>query len=264
MPLTIRRRVQSIVALMPSVLTTVLLSILGLWLVRRYADPEVLRASNDIVGNYLQTLGTVYAVLLAFVVYVVWGQFNDARAQVEREANELMDLYRTTEGLPEAARARMHADLRRYVDEVIEHEWKAMAKGDEACIDRVGRILDEIWGELKCFEPESGCHGALYDEALGRFNDLADLRTMRLTSARLHIPFAMRLLLYFGAVIVIGSMWLFYLESFAMHALITGAMAGALSHVLYLIGDLDNCFAGDWRVSREPFRRAKRYMAECA
>jgi hypothetical protein len=262
--MTIRRRVQSIVALMPSIVITVTLALAGLCLVRRYADAEVLRASNDIVGNYLQTLGTVYAVLLAFVVFVVWNQFNDARAQVEREANELIDLYRTTQGLPEAARERMHANLRKYVDEVIEHEWRAMAKGDEACIDRIGRILDEIWNELKCFEPESGCHGALYDEALGRFNDLADLRTMRLTSARLHIPFVMRLLLYFGAVIVIGSMWLFYLQSFAMHALITGAMAGAISHVLYLIWDLDNCFSGDWRVSREPFRRAQRYMAGCA
>jgi hypothetical protein len=254
------RRLRTVWAITPPIVITVALSLLGLWLVRRYAPQDVLRASNDVVGNYLQTLGTVYAVLLAFVVYVVWGEFNDARLHVEREAQELVDLYRTAKGFPEAARLHLQDHLRRYCDQVITLEWRAMAKNDEAAIERIGEILDEAWEGLKSFEPERHCHGSLFDEALSSFNELCDLRITRLTSARLRIPFAMRLLLYFGAIIVIGSMWLFYLESFAVHAILTGAMAGALSHVLYLVKDLDDCFDGDWRVSRQPFRRARRYM----
>ena len=256
------RRLRTVWAITPPIVITVALSLVGLCLVRRYASPEVLAASNDVVGNYLQTLGTVYAVLLAFVVYVVWGEFNEARLQVEREASAIIDIYRTAKGFPDAARLHLQGHLRRYTDEVIDHEWKAMAKDDDATIERIGRILDEAWEGLKSFEPSGHCHGALFDEALSGFNDLCDLRITRLTSARLRIPFAMRLLLYFGAAIVIGSMWLFYLKSFAMHAILTGCMAGALSHVLYLVWDLDDCFAGDWRVSREPFRRARRYMDE--
>jgi hypothetical protein len=259
---TFMRRLRTVGALTPPILITVALSLTGLWLVRRYAPQEVLRASNDVVGNYLQTLGTVYAVLLAFVVYVVWGEFNDARLHVEREAQELVDLYRTAKGFPEGARLHLQDHLRRYCDQVITLEWLAMARNDEAAIERIGGLLDDAWEGLKNFEPERHCHGSLFDEALASFNELCDLRVTRLTSARLRIPFAMRLLLYFGAVIVIGSMWLFYLESFAVHAILTGCMAGALSHVLYLIWDLDDCFAGDWRVSRQPFRRARRYMDE--
>jgi hypothetical protein len=256
------RRLRTVVALAPPIVITVALSLVGLWLVRRYASPAVLAASNDVVGNYLQTLGTIYAVLLAFVVYVVWGEFNEARLQVEREASALIDIYRTAKGFPDVARLHLQEHLRRYTDEVIDHEWQAMAKDDDATIERIGKILDDAWDGLKSFEPERHCHDALFDEALSGFNQLCDLRITRLTSARLRIPFAMRLLLYFGAIIVIGSMWLFYLKSFAMHALLTGCMAGALSHVLYLVGDLDDCFAGDWRVSRQPFRRARRYMDE--
>ena len=74
------RRLRTVWALTPPIVITVALSLVGLCLVRRYASPEVLAASNDVVGNYLQTLGTIYAVLLAFVVFVVWQQFNDARA----------------------------------------------------------------------------------------------------------------------------------------------------------------------------------------
>ncbi len=262
MSMVVRRRFRTLVALTPPVVITVTAALAGLVLVRRYASMEVLRASNDVVGNYLQTLGTVYAVLLAFVVYVVWTQFNDARAQVEREANEIVDLYRTAKGFPEPARRHLQEHLRRYTQTVLDEEWEAMACSDEACIDRISKILDETWDGLKSFEPASGCHGSLFEEALQRFNELSDLRTMRLTSARQRIPFAMRLLLYFGAVIMIGSMWLFYLESFTVHVIITSAMAGAVSHVLYLIKDLDDCFDGDFQVSKAPFERARRYIAE--
>ena len=65
---------------------------------------STLRGSSDSLGTYLQTLGGIYAVLLAFVVVVVWGQFNDARSYVNREANALVDLHRTASGLPDDAR----------------------------------------------------------------------------------------------------------------------------------------------------------------
>ncbi len=254
-------RLRTVVTLVPVLVASTGLSLGGLWLARQYLSQELLRASNDVVGNYLQTIGSVYAVLLAFVVFVVWTQFNETRAQVEREANELVDLFRTSGGFPDAERSHLHDHLRRYVDTVLDEEWKAMRVGDEACIERTSKILDDAWKSLKSFEPVSGCHSVLYGEVLSRFNDLSDLRTIRLTSSRQRIPFAMKLLLYIGAVLVVASMWLFAVESFALHALITGAIAGAVAHVLFLIHDLDDCFDGAWQVSRAGFERTRRYMA---
>lgn len=255
-----RRRLQTVAALAPAVVGAIAASVVGLVAVRHLVPVELLRASNDVVGNYLQTVGTIYAVLLAFVVYVVWTQFNEARVEVEREANEILDLYRTVGALPDSVRATVVDRLRRYTNAVCDDEWGAMAAGDEACLARTGALLDDVWATLKEFEPGSGCHSALFEEALSRFNDLSDCRTARLTSARTRIPFAMKLLLYFGAVIVVASMWLFAVDSVRIHAIITGAMAGAVSHVLYLIADLDDCFDGDWQVSSEPFERVRSLM----
>src|SRR5262245_16020940 len=66
-------------AMLPSILAAIVLSIAGLVAVRSLVPADVLRETNDVAGNYLQTVGTIYAVLLAFVVFVVWQQFNDAR-----------------------------------------------------------------------------------------------------------------------------------------------------------------------------------------
>src|SRR5262245_45238456 len=77
-------KASTLLSLLATVSVAIGLALSGLYLVRRLVPAALLRESNDVVGNYLQTLGTVYAVLLAFVVFVVWSQFNEARSHVER------------------------------------------------------------------------------------------------------------------------------------------------------------------------------------
>ena len=224
---------------------------------------EVLVESRDAVGNYLQTIGTIYAVLLAFVVFVVWQQFNDARGNVEREANEILDVMRIVKGLPEKVWRPFLKNLHDYVCTVLEDEWPTMARGSKATFEAGTRILDRISALLIAHEPASESHKSLYDEALGRFNDLSDARMNRLFSSRLRIPLGLRLLLYTGAAMTVGSMYLLAVENFPIHATITALLAGAISHVLFLISDLDDAFSGTFQVPRDQFERVGRYLDEC-
>jgi len=253
---------QTVLSLMPAVLGGSVLAIGGLLVTRALVSAEALKPSNDSVGNFMQTLGGIYAVLLAFVVFVVWQQFNETRAQIECEANEVVDLLRTAQGLPFAARAPIQKHLTQYVDDVLEKEWPAMTRRDEAVFERVALRLDDVWDVLQHLEPSSACEQALHQEALTRFNDLSDARSLRLTNSRARIPNALRLILYIGAVILVASTWLLGVESFSMHAFISGGLAGSVSHVIYVIEDLDNCFAGDWQVSRASFERVRSYLRD--
>jgi hypothetical protein len=238
----------------------VLLALAGLLAVHRLAPPAVLRGSSDAAGNYLQTLGTIYAVLLAFVVFVVWQQFNEARAHIEKEANALVDLVRTFKGLSAEVCRPLLTHAHAYVRRILDQEWDAMAGCRDDILDGGNRSLDEMWNLLVAYEPCSECHKSLYGEALARFNDLSDERSNRLSSSRLRIPVALRLLLYFGAVLTVTSMYLFAVDRLEIHAMMTAALAGAIAHVLYLISDLDDCFHGVWQVPRAPFERAREYV----
>jgi hypothetical protein len=197
-------------------------------------------------------------VLLAFIVYVVWGQFNDARTYVDREATALVDLHRIASGLPPETRNEIQKELRAYVDAVLADEWAAMADGDEATIERIGLRLEHVWIAIHSCEPCSDCQHTVYGEVLSRFNDLSDVRTSRLSASRARIPTAMRILLYAGALIIIGSMYLMSFEKLWIHITVTAALAGAVSHILFLIRDLDDAFAGDWQVAKAPFVRARK------
>jgi Protein of unknown function (DUF4239) len=240
--------------------SAIVIALAGLLAVRQLVPVALLRESNDAVGNYLQTLGTVYAVLLAFVVFVVWQQFNEARSNVESEANELLDLTRTVKGLPAPLNRPFLEQSGAYVDSVLGPEWAAMARCDGFELDGSARTLEAMWELLVAYEPSSECHKSLYDEALARFNDLSDRRSNRASSARERIPLALQLLLYTGAVLTVASLYLLAVEHLEIHALMTAALSGAIAHILYIVRDLDDPFAGDWQVSRIPFQRVRDYL----
>jgi hypothetical protein len=251
-------------ALARPVVGSIALSVGGLVLTRQVIPFDVLRASNDVVGNYLQTVGSIYAVLLAFVVFVVWTQFNEARGYVEQESNELLDLYRAARGLPEPAAGQVLAAARRYAETVIGAEWSAMACGGPAGPGAAATIIDELWTAVHAAEATVEPDRSLYREVLKRLDDISDARSSRFNASRTSIPLALRILLYSGAVIMVGSMYLFAVSSFVVHAAITAALAGAISHVLYVIEDLDRCFQGHWQVSRLPFQRVLDQMNAAA
>jgi len=248
---------RTLLRLTPIVAGVSLLSVVGLIGFRAIVPPAELRASTDVVGNYLQTVGGIYAVLLAFVVFVVWGQYNDARSYVDREAAAIIDLHRIASGLPAATHTAIHRHLCEYLDLVLAQEWHAMTKGDEAVIDRVGQQLDLVWRAIHRCTPQSESQQTVYGAVLSRFNDLSDFRTSRLTASREHIPLAMRILLYLGALITIGSMYLLAVDALWIHAVVTAALAGAIAHILFLIRDLDHAFGGHCHVGDAPFRRAR-------
>jgi len=247
--------------LTPVVAGTSLVAVIGLIIFHELVPYSDLQGSSDSVGNYLQTVGGIYAVLLAFIVFVVWGQFNDARTYVEREATALVDLHRIVSGLPSPTRDEIQKELRGYCDAVLADEWRAMAKGDEATIERIGLRLEHVWVAIHGCEPCSECQHTIYGEVLSQFNDLSDVRTSRLSASRAKIPTTMRILLYAGAFIVIGSMYLMAFDKLWLHATVTAALAGAVSHILFLIVDLDNAFSGNLQVDKAPFERARKAFA---
>jgi Protein of unknown function (DUF4239) len=258
------RWVRTFLHLSPVVGGVSLVSVLGLYLFRRFVPLEALHQASNEIGNYLQTIGGIYAVLLAFVVYAVWGQFNEARGYLDREATALVDLHRTSSGLPSRSRTEIQRGLRIYVDAVLRDEWPAMACRDEAAIDRVGELLEQVWIAVHACRPCNDCQHTVYGEVLSRFNQLTDLRTSRLSSARARIPLAMTILLYNGAVLTVGSVYLLAFDQGWLHAIVTAALAGAIAHILFLIRDLDDAFDGDWQVAKTPFEHARRNFERAA
>src|SRR6266568_627817 len=60
----------------------------------RFLGPGAINDNNEIAGFKFATVGVLYAVLLAFVIIVVWEKFTDAEVNVVREAGAAENIYR--------------------------------------------------------------------------------------------------------------------------------------------------------------------------
>ena len=107
---------------------TVVLSLVFLTVLRRIWPATQRTEHNDIIGWQISVLGTTYAVILAFMLWNVWSNFQTARINTEMEANFLVDLYRIAGGLEPAEGKSLRALCREYAAVAVSEEWPAMAE----------------------------------------------------------------------------------------------------------------------------------------
>lgn len=80
------------------------LSVAGMYLVRKIVHLEKLQSYHEVGGYLLSVLGTLYAVVLGFVVVSASQGMDQAKLNVEKEANAVADVYRLAEGFPDRNR----------------------------------------------------------------------------------------------------------------------------------------------------------------
>ncbi len=234
--------------------SSVLFSVLGLALVRKRVSPSTLREHHDVAGFILAIVGVIYAVLLAFVVLVVWEEYNDADVFAAREANAIVDVYRIAPGLPTQSKIKLRADVREYAQKVVQKEWPLMAYGKAD--DTTSRILDRMWADCTHTLTPKPNQAVLLAQVVDRLTDVSDNRRMRLLASRTGVPNLMWLVLVFGAAATIAFTFYFGIERFSIQAGMTAILAAIIALVLVLISALNYPFTGDLSIQPEAMKIA--------
>lgn len=226
-------------------------AVAGLLLVRRAVSFEVLQANHEVAAAKFQVMGTLYAVLLAFAVVIVWQQFQSAAAIVAHEAAKLANLFHDAAEYPEADRVRFRRQLLAYADAVVTEEWDAMASGGES--ERAREEYNELWDIYREIRPRNLSDLATANETLRRMNELGENRLERLlhSSASIHPALWFALITVGG--LIIGFSYFFGTESLTSQVLMTTFFSGTLGLILFIIIVLSHPFKGYGRVSPEPF-----------
>src|ERR1700720_2613995 len=77
----------------------------------------------------IQLVGDIYAVLLAFAIFVIWGQFTEVENCVIREADSLADILRLIAYLNADDRATIRRSVAAYTRHVLQYEWQSLGAG---------------------------------------------------------------------------------------------------------------------------------------
>jgi hypothetical protein len=159
-------------------------------------------------GGVLGAARSPFGVLMAFVVFVAFGSYNDGRTSTETEATSVQTLFETAAFFDERHRTNLQADLLCYARAVVNEEWPKMSHGERSGVvdDWVSHIEKDVVGVTIAEASETSALGEWFDE----FNARERARDVRLANAKDAVPGPIWLLLGLG-----GLTLLAYVLSFA-------------------------------------------------
>jgi hypothetical protein len=221
------------------------LALSGLLWTRGRLTEAYLDTHHEVAGFLFGAVGVVYAVLLAFVVIVVWERYYDASQNAAQESNQLGDLWSLAGGFDEETGAILRGELVKYGRTVLDDEWPAMAARRES--PEAWRAFQQIWDAYVRLEPRTDAERAVYDESLEALRSLGDSRRTRLHDSESRIPGVLWTALYGGAAITVAFTYLFQLTSLRLQLLMTALMVALMALVLFVVFAMSEPFAGAQR-----------------
>ena len=225
------------------------------FLTRTFFSEQQLVLDNGLTTSVYGTLGTTYAVLIAFVVSGVWQSFSDAGSAVKREANALTDLTfvigsfsgEETEKIREAAKA--------YVKGVVER-WDLLALAARNNVPTEEINLDTssaLVAAILTIKPQDAREVELYGQSLVLLGIWLDARRARLRSAEGNTAGALWGLLIAGAFVLFAFHGMFVTHAWAVWAVLLLGFSFVLGLAFYLIFSLDSPFTGKLSAGPGPF-----------
>jgi Protein of unknown function (DUF4239) len=203
------------------------------------------------LGLLIQLIGSIYAVLLAFTIFVIWGQFTEVDNCVIRECNSFGDILRFSQYMNADAHAAIRRSTKNYVRQVLDHEWGALGDGrkDKRAEDAFVQFLATVVETAPRNETEAALHARLLNMA----QTTSERRNERIAKTLTRIPPTLAALVNTVAAVLVLLIFVYpFRQSFI------GAACFTLSTcVIWLANlvmmDTDNPVKGIWNVSPQPF-----------
>jgi hypothetical protein len=227
---------------------------IGVILIRRLMHGRVREGHNDVLVPLFLTTGTLYAVLLGFLVIAVWENSDAAKNNAAEEASTLATLYRQTSGMPSAEQREMRGLLREYTEAVVGDEWKIQAATAGAS-PRARKAIADLYRAFRTI-PREDASSSISVEFLQTLRVVAADRNRRTLQAGEKLSPVMWFVLLLGGAIVVSMSFILYMEATWPHVLASGLMAALIGAMLFITLLLSSPFSGPLALRPDSFEHS--------
>ena len=235
------------------VVISVVVSYIGLKLVRRKYQHEYLKEHHEVAGIIFNAVELIYAVLVAFVVFATWASFDAAEKNIEMESNKLSDLFLDANAFPDSVKKEIRVGIADYTKAIVEEDWPAMQRQEKAPPQVIDK-LRKVWTAYMKIDGRTINNPQMYSESVRQINNMSEFRRTRWLDSKKSTPEVIWLFLIVGA--IFSVVFTFFLGSKHLKAqyVMTSVLAIINGMVLYLIYILDHPFVGVNSISDESFK----------
>lgn len=211
---------------------------------------------NEVVIALYAGASVMYAVLLGFMVVVVWQAYDTAHRNVGDEAANLVALYRLTYGLEAKEGVQMRSLVRGYTNDVIVDEWPTFGAA-VAGSNKARKVLGDIDRLFATMDANTKIADAQVDaEILRTKSTIVSERNIRLIEASDSTPWVIWLGAFGGAAIIVVMSCFIDMERAMPHYLMTGMMSSLIGLLLFIVVTLSQPFTGPIAISAKHFHQA--------
>jgi hypothetical protein len=236
-------------------------ALLGVILVQRYFPTSLHHLSFAAAEPIWAILGVTYGLLLAFLVVTLWSDLQGAQTTVQDEANDLVNLYQLTYGLPgEAAPAELRREIFSYARLLVDDEWPVLGRHESS--PRADLAIDALWRSYLRLDTMLMKTNTSYEESLSLLTELQSARNRRINAARNLVPTVLWVVLLGGVALMIVTIWFTGPEDLRTHLMMAAVLGISLASILFLIRAFNNPFQGEVRVNADPIERAVEQFRE--
>jgi hypothetical protein len=239
---------------------TTFFALTGVHLVRKKYSAEVLKENHEVAAIIFNAFGLFYGVMVAFVVFVTWTGYDEARKDLQLEASEALDIFHSAEAFPDTAKKIIQQGVRDYIASVNNDEVSRMSQGETSLY--TGGAHTNLRALFNQIDATSIPNRELYAESLRCLNNLAQYRRMRIFAGNDTVPPVIWLVLLVGGTFAVSYSFFFGMKNIKAQYLITATFTVTLTSILFLIYVLDHPFTGTSRVSLEPLKQTMASMQE--
>lgn len=234
------------------VLVSTLLAVGGMLLVRRKFGVERLTSYHEVAGNLLSIIGTLYAVLLGFVIVDAMERQQELRVIVEQEANGVANIFLLSNGLADEKRTVIQKNCANYVTAVIHQEWDAMNSGTYS--PAALQSAWALWTTITELKPSNSEETTLHDKLLDQIAQTSDNRRIRIVSAAHGVAPAMWFILMVGGAFTVVFTYFFAVQNLKVQLLMTTLVSLTLSLNVLLVFLYGAPFTGELAVKPDAFK----------
>ncbi len=224
----------------------VAIALVGQRLVKGRVKIEVLEQHHSAAEGMLGVVGTLFSVLLGFMVAAAMARYGDAQMHVEQEANCVASIFRLARGLGDDDRHRLRQLCRAYANEVLDIEWEQMAR--RAKVNHGWEGYQKLWEGVVAVVPENDRQSNLQQAINEAMMGVGEHRRARLVLAQQDLPKALWIVVAFGSIITIGFTYVFMSQFPGVHGFMTTMVATTLALNIWLLAAYSSPFSGELQI----------------
>ncbi|MGW4767723.1 bestrophin-like domain [Nocardia sp. NPDC004278] len=150
----------------------------------------------------LELINTLFLAVVAFVVVILWQEYDNAHNHTVAEAKALVDTYWAAHALPDPEHRRIQGLVRDYTDQVLTQEWPIM-QADRRLSQPTQETLDSLRDAVASVNSTDPDVTELRTKAMDNLDAVAEARQDRAMDASYHLPGFLYAALWFGTVLLL-------------------------------------------------------------